>query len=107
MVTTTSARPAAWAGVVAVIWVALTTLTPVAPVPPTVTVAGPVSKLVPVIVMAVPPAVGPELGLTAGTGGARAGEGELSAAVVGPGLTPPGAATTAQPPTGGRGLAVV
>ena len=51
------------------ICVALTTLTPVAGLPPTLTVAGPVSKLVPVIVMAVPPAVGPELGLTAVTVG--------------------------------------
>ena len=56
----------------AVICVALTTLTPVAPVPPTVTVAGPVSKLVPVIVMAVPPAVGPDVGSMAVTVGAGA-----------------------------------
>src|SRR5438876_9990354 len=68
-VTTTSSVSAACAGVVALIWVALTTLTPVAGLPPTLTVAGPVSKLVPVMVTAVPPAVGPELGLTAVTVG--------------------------------------
>ena len=66
--TTTSAVPAACAGVVAVSWVALTTLRPVAEVPPTVTVAL-ASKPVPVIVIAVPPAAGPEVGLTALTVG--------------------------------------
>ena len=72
--TTMSATPAACAGVVALICVALTTLTPVATLPPTVTVAAPVSKFVPVIVIGVPPAVGPEVGLTpltVGGGGAR------------------------------------
>src|SRR5438876_12052197 len=69
-----STVPAACAGVVAVICVALTTVTPVAAVPPTVTVA-PAAKLVPVIVIAVPPAVGPEVGLTAVTvGGGTAGQ---------------------------------
>src|SRR2546425_480044 len=63
-VTITSATPAACAGVVALICVALTTVTPVAGVPPTVTVAV-ASKPVPVIVIAVPPANGPEVGLTA------------------------------------------
>src|SRR5205809_862101 len=70
----TSARPAAWAGVVALICVALTTVTPVAPVPPAALAVSVASKLVPVIVMAVPPAVGPEVGLTpltVGGGGAR------------------------------------
>ena len=54
--------------------VALTTLTPVAALPPTVTVA-PAAKFVPVIVTAVPPAVGPDAGatpLTAGAGPAAA-----------------------------------
>jgi hypothetical protein len=46
---------------VAVIWVALTTTTLVAAVAPNVTVA-PVAKFVPVIVTAVPPAVGPLFG---------------------------------------------
>src|SRR2546422_68220 len=72
-VTMTSATPAGCAGVVALICVALTTLTPVAALPPTVTVAV-ASKLVPVMVIAVPPVVGPEVGLTAptvGGGGAR------------------------------------
>src|SRR4029079_14214512 len=53
--------PAAWAGVVAVIDVALATVTFVAAVPPTVTVA-PVAKFVPVIVTFVPPAVDPLVG---------------------------------------------
>src|SRR2546426_12183963 len=64
--------PAACAGVVALICVALTTLTPVAVAPPTVTVAV-ASKFVPLIVIAVPPVVGPEVGLTpvtVGGGGA-------------------------------------
>src|SRR3989442_11947291 len=64
-----SATPAALAGVVALIWVALMRATPVAAAPPTVTVAV-ASKPVPVIVMEVPPAVGPEVGLTALTVGA-------------------------------------
>src|SRR5437879_6142782 len=64
IVTMTSARPAAWAGVVALICVALTTVTPVAPVPPTVTVAAPVSKFVAVIGIGVPPAGGREGGPT-------------------------------------------
>ena len=51
------------------ICVALTTLTPVAALPPTVTVAV-ASKLVPVMVMAVPPAVVPDVGVRAVTVGA-------------------------------------
>jgi hypothetical protein len=68
-VTVTVAAPAACAGVVAVICVPLTTTTFVAAVPPNVTVA-PVAKFVPVIVTAVPPAIGPLFGeilLTVGT----------------------------------------
>ena len=61
MVTTTFTAPAACAGVVAVIDVLLPTLTPVAAVPPIVTVA-PDTKLVPVIVTGVPPAVVPDVG---------------------------------------------
>src|SRR5712692_7147086 len=71
-VTTTSTVPAACAGVVALICVALTTVTPVAAAPPTVTAAV-ASKFVPVIVMAVPPGAGPDVGVTAltlGGGGA-------------------------------------
>src|SRR3989442_224688 len=64
-----SATAAAGAGVVGLILVALTTLPPVAGVPPTVTVA-PAAKPVPLIAIAVPPAVGPELGLTPVTVGA-------------------------------------
>jgi hypothetical protein len=67
-VTVTVTAPALPAGVVAVIEVLLTTTRLVAAVAPNVTVA-PVAKLVPVIVTAVPPAVGPPIGeilLTAG-----------------------------------------
>src|SRR5712692_10179643 len=63
LVTTTFTAPAAWAAVVAVIWVALTTTTFVAAVPPNITVA-PITKFVPVMVTAVPPAAAPLLGLT-------------------------------------------
>jgi hypothetical protein len=69
-VTVTVAAPALPAGVVAVIWVPLTTTTLVAAVPPTVTVA-PVAKFVPVIVTGVPPPVGPLFGDTAVTVGGR------------------------------------
>ena len=55
--------PADPAGVTAVMEVALTTTTLVAGLPPIVTLLAPV-KLVPVMVIAVPPAVGPEVGLT-------------------------------------------
>ena len=60
-VTVTVAAPAACAGVVAVIRVALTTTTFVAGAPPNVTVA-PAATFVPVIVTAVPPAIGPLFG---------------------------------------------
>src|SRR4029079_10817033 len=63
--------PAAWAGVVAVIDVALATVTLVAAVPPTVTVA-PVAKFVPVIVTFVTPAVDPVAGEIAVTVGGAA-----------------------------------
>ena len=55
--------PALPAGVTAVTVVELTTLTEVAATPPIVTELAPV-KFVPVIVIAVPPAVGPVFGLT-------------------------------------------
>jgi hypothetical protein len=63
VVTTTLAAPAAPAGVVAVMVVALTTVTPVAAVPPKVTLVAPV-KPVPRMITLVPPAMGPEFGLT-------------------------------------------
>ena len=63
LVTVTVTAPALPAGVVAVIVVLFTTVTPVAAVLPNVTVA-PEAKLVPVIVTAVPPAVDPLFGLT-------------------------------------------
>ena len=67
-VTMTSTGPATWAGVVAVIDVAVTTVTVIAAVPPTLTVA-PVAKFVPVITIGMPPAVVPLGGLTALTVG--------------------------------------
>ena len=68
LVTTTVTAPALCAGVVSVIEVALTTITFVAATPPTVTVA-PAVKSVPVSVTAVPPAAGPDAGLTVVTVG--------------------------------------
>jgi hypothetical protein len=59
----TVTAPALPAGVVAVIVVLLLTTTLVAPAVPNVTVA-PAAKFVPLIVIAVPPAVVPLLGLT-------------------------------------------
>jgi hypothetical protein len=56
------------AGVVAVMVVLFTTVTLVAAVPPIVTPA-PVAKLAPVMVTAVPPTAGPELGLMVVTAG--------------------------------------
>ena len=69
MVTATFTDPAEFAGVVAVIEVALLTVKLVAATPPNLTTVAPV-KLVPVIVTLAPPAVGPELGLTLVTVGA-------------------------------------
>ena len=68
-ITVTVTAPAACAGVVAVIVVPFVTTTFVAAVPPNVTVA-PVTKFVPVIVTAVPPATGPLFGATLLTEGA-------------------------------------
>lgn len=62
LVTTTFCEPAVPAGVVAVIDVELATTTFVAAAPPIITLA-PLLNSVPVIVMAVPPAVDPEAGL--------------------------------------------
>jgi hypothetical protein len=70
-VTVTVTAPALPAGVVAVIWVALAITTLVAAVAPNVTVA-PVAKFAPVIVTAVPPAVGPAFGDTLVTVGITA-----------------------------------
>jgi hypothetical protein len=69
VVTTTLAVPAVPAGVVAVIDVALTTVTPVAAAPPMVTPVAPV-KFAPVMVTLEPPAVVPLFGLIADTVGA-------------------------------------
>jgi hypothetical protein len=62
-VTVTVTAPAAFAGVVAVIWVPLTTTTLLAAAVPNVTVA-PAAKFVPVIVTFVPPTTGPLFGDT-------------------------------------------
>src|SRR4051812_19499160 len=62
-VTVTPTAPAACAGVVVVIVVVSTTVTPVAALPPTLTVA-PVTNPVPRIVRLVPPLVGPDAGVT-------------------------------------------
>ena len=61
LVTTTFLAPTVPAGVVQVIDVAETTVTDVQALPPTVTVA-PAAKFVPVMVIAVPPAVLPVAG---------------------------------------------
>ena len=71
VVTLTDAVPAVPAGVVAVIDVALTTVTDVAATPPTVTAVAPV-KSVPVIVSTVLPASGPLAGETLDTVGTGA-----------------------------------
>ena len=63
VVTATLLAPTVPAGVVAVMEVALTTTTLVAKAPPIFTLVAPV-KLVPVMVIVVPPVVGPEVGLT-------------------------------------------
>ena len=68
LVTTTLFVPAVPAGVIAVSEVALTKTTFVAALPPIVTVA-PLTKPVPVIVTAVPPAIGPLFGAIAVTDG--------------------------------------
>jgi hypothetical protein len=68
LVTVTVAAPALPAGVVAVMVVLFTTVTPVAAVPPKVT-AAPLAKSIPVMVTAVPPATGPPFGDTLVTNG--------------------------------------
>ena len=73
-VTVTSAIPTAPAGAVAVMEVELTTVTPVALVPPNLTAAPVVVKFVPLMVTTVPPVVGPELGDTPTTVGTAEAE---------------------------------
>ena len=70
VVTKTLAVPAVLDGVTQVIEVAEITEGEVQATPLIVTVVAPVTKLVPVIVTLVPPAVGPEVGLIAVTVGA-------------------------------------
>jgi hypothetical protein len=62
VVTTTVTAPAAWAGVVAVIVLSLTTVIPVAAMPSNVTPVVLV-RFVPVIVTNVPPNIEPETGM--------------------------------------------
>ena len=69
VVTRTLLLPRVPAGVVAVIVVSLTTCTLPAAAPPMVTAVAPV-KLLPERVMAVPPAVGPDAGVTDSRNGA-------------------------------------
>ena len=69
VVTVTSTTPAGFSGAVAVIFVALVTVTLVAALLPNITAVAPVKPL-PVMVTLVPPAVGPddgEIPATAGT----------------------------------------
>jgi hypothetical protein len=82
LVTMTFTAPAAWAGVVAVIDALLTSVTPVAGVPPKLTVA-PARKPVPAIVTLVPPLVVPVLGVIEATWGAGL-EGGLGVAAIPP-----------------------
>ena len=63
-VTAMLAAPAAPGGVVAVIVVGFTTVTPRSGMPPIVAEVWPARNSVPTIVMDVPPAVGPEFGVT-------------------------------------------
>jgi hypothetical protein len=72
LVTCTDCAPAVPAGVVAVMRLALVTLTFVAAAPPTRTVA-PEAKFVPEMVSVVPPVVGPLVGEMAVTVGAAGG----------------------------------
>ena len=81
--TITATAPAACGGVFAVMLVAFTTVTPVAAVPPRLTVA-PVRKPVPVMVTAVPPLVVPEVGDIAMTAGAGLAGGAVVLGVVVP-----------------------
>jgi hypothetical protein len=69
LVTVTATAPAACVAVVAVIVVLFTTTTFVAAAPPKLAVA-PFTKFVPLIVIAVPPAAGPDPGFTPVTVGA-------------------------------------
>ena len=82
LVTMTFTAPAAWAGVVAVIDVLLARVTPVAGVPPRLTVA-PDRKPVPAMVTLVPPLVVPVLGVIEATWGAGL-EGGLGVAAMPP-----------------------
>ena len=85
LVTRTLALPAVPAGTVQVMLVALATLKLLHAVPPTVTAVAPV-RLVPVMLMLVPPAVGPALGDTPVTVGGVTKLYRVLAVLVPPGL---------------------
>ena len=67
--TVTSTEPTVWAGEVAVIWVAEFTVNDVAGVAPKDTLVTPM-KLLPLMAITVPPAVGPDVGTSEVTVGA-------------------------------------
>jgi hypothetical protein len=81
VVTVTSTVPADSVGLVAVTDVGLLTVTPVAAVVPKSTAVAPV-RFVPVMVTLVPPAVGPEVGLTPVTVGTVAGAANVNLSAV-------------------------
>jgi hypothetical protein len=76
-VTVTVTTPAAWSGVTAVSWVALTNRTLQAGVVPNERVA-PLWKPLPETVTLVPPSVGPEVGAIWAMAGAGAGAGAVN-----------------------------
>src|ERR1700683_1618379 len=94
--TTTLAAPADPADVVAVTEVSVTTTTSVAAVPPTVTTVAPVNP-VPVMVIGVPPAAGPEPGVTKVTGGGVGGSDANCSRFIRKGISP----STSTPVLGG------
>ena len=102
-VTSTVALPA---GVVAVIWVALTTVNDVAGVVPKLTAVAPV-RLVPVIVTLEPPAAGPDDGLTAVTVGAGVGATYVNSSAELVALVPPGVVTVTSTVPDPAGLVAV
>ena len=91
MVTATLFAPAVPAGVSAVRVVVEVTFSAVAATPPTVTLVVPATKFVPVIVIDVPPRVGPLAGLTAVMVGGGTKQKDATSL---PPLVPPGVVTT-------------
>src|SRR5690606_4882314 len=103
VVTSTSTIPATCGGVVAVIWVGLSTVKLVAGVPPKVSAVAPV-RSVPMMVTEVPPAVLPVFGVTEGSGGGGTSKAKPSARV----SLPPGVVTsTSTKPAAWAGVVAV